>query len=90
MTGPLILMSLGAALIVVHLIGRRQGLHSPADRRAALRLLWDLTIGALALFIFSSWMLAPRHVLPGQRIPRPKARRMVQAMSSDDARKLID
>jgi len=88
--GPVVLFLAGIALVIVHFVARRR--HRPAtpeQTRAAVRFLWDLIAGSAVLGVFAGWMLAPRHVLPSQRIARPKARRMVQAMNSDDARKMI-
>lgn len=91
MTVPLIMMFVGFSLIVYRLTaGRRPA--DPAARtvaRARLRFAWDLLAGAWSLGIFSAYMLAPRHVMPGQRIPRPKARRMVRPIHASEARKLI-
>ncbi len=88
--GPVVLFLVGVALVVVHFVGRRRRrAATPVEMRAGARFLWDLVAGSAVLTVFAGWMLAPRHVLPGQRIPRPKARRMVQAMDTDDARKMI-
>jgi uncharacterized membrane protein len=88
-TGPVVLFLAGVALMVVHLIGRRRRRKTTPEMRAGARFLWDLVAGSVVLTVFAGWMFAPRHVLPGQRIPRPKARRMVQAMDADHARKMI-
>jgi hypothetical protein len=88
--GPVILFLVGLALIAVHLAGRRRRRPLTCDeRRAGYQLLRDLITGSATLSVFTGYMFAPRHILPGQRIPRPKARRMVQAMDPDAARKMI-
>lgn len=56
--------------------------------RAQLRLLWDLLVTVAGSALFGAFMFAPRTVLPGQRIPRPRARRMVQRISHDRAAQL--
>ena len=89
-TGPVVLFLVGMALIVVSVVSRRRRRPlDPVERRAAARFLWDMLAGSAAVTVFACYMLAPRHVLPGQRIPRPKARRMVRAMNAADARKMI-
>lgn len=84
--GPIGTMVAGAVLITINRRSRRPA--GAAERRAAWRLLWDLGRGAASLVVFAAWMLAPRHVMPGQRIPRPRARRMVRAMSPARARRM--
>lgn len=84
--GPVVVMTAGAALVTTHVRWRKRT--SCVQRRATWRLLWDLLWGAGQLAVFAAWMLAPRHVLPTQRIPRPRARRMVRALSPSTARQM--
>ncbi len=91
MIGPALLMTVAVLLILLHLAGRRRWqAMNRTERRAAWRLLADLARAVPVVALFAMFMIAPRHVAPGQRIPRPKARRMVQAMDADTARKLVD
>lgn len=82
--GPLLALAAGLALIGVHVRWRRRT--DWGTRRAVWLYLWEMLRQLPGLIVFSAWMLAPRHVLPGQRIPRPRARRMVQALNPQQAR----
>lgn len=95
--GPVLMISTGTGLIAVNVAARRRpgrtcqtASGEQRKRRSGsrvARLVWDLTTAVVKIAVFAAFMLAPRSVHV-QRIPRPRARRMVQALNADKARKL--
>jgi hypothetical protein len=88
----LILMAVGVALAAWGFAPTRRvpRQHRARVRRARARLIWDVCVDLPArLFYMSLFVLAPRNVSPGARIPRQQARRMVAAISPRTARRSV-